>query len=131
MWGYEVSLVNSYVSYKRYCKLKGVPVNWTHHNWNEAIGYAHVNPDEYWPRRKSPPKSIPKANAKSICQRFESQALSPTRGWLQDRLAPTTHMPVMASKDHVRQLHQWAYKEFNPYEPDNVKPKGSRAQVMK
>ncbi len=76
LWGYEVSLVNSYVSYKRYCKLKGVPVNWTHHDWNEAIGYAHVDPDEYWPRRKLPPKSVPKANAKSICHRFDSQALT-------------------------------------------------------
>ncbi|MFM8621986.1 MAG: hypothetical protein ACKOB3_01190, partial [Holophagaceae bacterium] len=131
LWGYEVSLVNSYISYKRYCELKGVPVTWTHHDWNEAIGYAHVDPNEYWPQRKSPPKSVPKANAKSICHRFDSQALSPTRGWLRNRLAPLTHMPIMASKDHVCQLHRWAFREFNPNEPDHVKPKGSRAQVMK
>jgi adenosine deaminase len=37
LWSYEVSLVNSYVMYKRYCELKGVPVQWTHHDWNEAI----------------------------------------------------------------------------------------------
>jgi hypothetical protein len=30
LWGYEVSLVNSYVSMKQYCELKGVPVLWTH-----------------------------------------------------------------------------------------------------
>ena len=105
LWRYEVSLVNSYVSYKRYCELKGVPVTWTHHDWNEAIEYAHVDPDEYWPRKKSPPKSVPKANAKSICHRIDSQALSPTWGRLLDRLTPTTHMPVMASGSDVCQLH--------------------------
>jgi hypothetical protein len=53
LWGYEVSMVNSYVSMKRYCELKGVPVLWSHHDWNEAIGYAHLDP-EYWPRQKGP-----------------------------------------------------------------------------
>jgi hypothetical protein len=51
LWAYEVSMVNLYVSMKWYCELKGVPVPWTHHNWNEAIGYAHVDTTEYWPRR--------------------------------------------------------------------------------
>ena len=57
MWGYEVSMVNSYVAMKRYCELKGVAVPWNHHDWNEAIGYAHLDPHEYWPRRKTPFKS--------------------------------------------------------------------------
>ena len=48
LWGYKVSLENSYVMYKRYCELKGVPVQWTHHNWTEAIGYAHVDPEVLW-----------------------------------------------------------------------------------
>ena len=52
LWGYEVSMVNSYVCMKRYCKLKGVPVPWTHHDWNEALGSAHLDPIEDWPRRK-------------------------------------------------------------------------------
>ncbi len=52
LWGYEVSMVNSYVAMKQYCKLKGVVVPWNHHDWNEAIGYAHLDPAEYWPRRK-------------------------------------------------------------------------------
>ncbi len=46
-------MVNSYVSMKRYCELKGVPVPWNHHDWNEAIRYAHLDPAEYWPRRKA------------------------------------------------------------------------------
>ncbi len=57
LWGYEVLLVSSYVSLKRYCELKGVPVPWTHHNWNEAIGYVHLDPIEYRPRRKGPFKN--------------------------------------------------------------------------
>jgi hypothetical protein len=103
--GYKVSLVNAFVSYKRYCELKGVAVKWTHHDWNKVIGYAHVDPNKYWLQRKSPPKSIPEVNAKKICQRIDTQALSPTRGWLRDRLAPINHMPVMASGTHVCQLH--------------------------
>ena len=46
-------MVNSYMSYKRYCELMGVPVKWSHHDWNEAIGYAHLDPDKDWPRKKS------------------------------------------------------------------------------
>ncbi len=34
--GYEDSLVNSHVLYKHYYELKGVPVKWTCHNWNEV-----------------------------------------------------------------------------------------------
>ena len=56
LWSYEVSLVNSYVMYKRYCELKGVPVQWTHHDWNEAIGYAHVDPYD------------PKVNKEDCCE---------------------------------------------------------------
>ncbi len=48
-WGYELSLVNSYVMYKRYCELKGAAITWTHHDWNEAIGNTHIDPNEYWP----------------------------------------------------------------------------------
>ncbi len=42
----------SYVCMKRYCKLNGVPVPWMHHDWNEAIGYAHLDPIKDWPKRK-------------------------------------------------------------------------------
>jgi hypothetical protein len=80
LWGYEVSLVNSYVSYKRYCELKGVPVKWTHHDWNEAIAYAHVNPEENWPWKKSPPKSVVDrvTEGKKRAPKIDSLALLPT-----------------------------------------------------
>ena len=32
LWGYKVSMVNSYVMMKRYCEMKGVPVLWNHHD---------------------------------------------------------------------------------------------------
>jgi hypothetical protein len=81
-WGYEVSMVNPYVCYKRYCELKGVPVQWNHHDWNEAIGYAHLNPDEDWPRKKSPPetpKSTTSSESKKRAPKIDHKALSPTR----------------------------------------------------
>jgi hypothetical protein len=107
LWGYEVSLINADVSYKRYYELKGVAVQWTHNYWNDAIGYAHVDPDEYWPQRKLPPKSNPKVgNAEKRVPRMDTLALSPTWGRLRDRLSSTTHMSVMATVRIVCQLHQ-------------------------
>ena len=52
LWRYEVSMMNSYISFKWYCELKGVPVKWTHHDWNQGIRYAHLDLDEDWPRKK-------------------------------------------------------------------------------
>jgi hypothetical protein len=111
LWGYEVSLVNSYVTMKLYCELKGVPVKWMHHNWNEAIAYAHINLDEYWPQVKSPPKIVDLnvTMAKRRSHKMDSLALSPTRGLLCRRLnGSATHMPVLpdATKGTtVYQLH--------------------------
>jgi len=81
-WGYEVSMVNSYVCYKRYCELKGVPVQWNHHDWNEVIGYTHLDPDEDWQRKKSPPetpKSTTSSDSKKRAPKIDNKALSPTR----------------------------------------------------
>ncbi len=85
LWGYEVPLVNLNVTMKRYCELKGVPVKWMHHDWNEAIVYAHINPNEYWPRAKSPPKIVDLnvTTAKGRSHKMDSLALSPTWGWLR------------------------------------------------
>ncbi len=136
MWGCKISLVNSYVLYKRYCELKGVPVMWNHHDWNEAVGYAHINPDEYWPRKKCPLKSGVQVTAgKTRAPKMDSLALSPTRGWLRGRLDNLVmHMPVnpeAATGTTVCQLHRWAYKEFNPHDDKNCKPAGLHSQVMR
>ena len=69
---------------------------WNHHDWNEAVGYAHVDPDKYWPRKKCPPKSGVKVTAiKTRAPKMDSLALSPTRGRLRKRLDNSVmHMPV-------------------------------------
>ena len=154
LWGYEVSMVNSYVMMKRYCEMKGVPVPWNHHDWNEAIGYAHLDPHEYWPRRKSPPGTTaegsaaaasttrqPKLNKKGKPilprgPRVDSSALSPTRGSLKCRLDHDTriHMPEPPLTLGANcALHRWAHKETHPAtkeEEKNLKPPGSRSHVM-
>jgi hypothetical protein len=89
LWGYEVSLVKSYVSMNLYCELKGVPVPWMHHDWKEAIGYVHLDPIEYWPRRKVPYKNDDAtcpaqldslSDLKKKAPRVDSMALLPTWG---------------------------------------------------
>ena len=113
--GYEVSMVNLYVMMKWCCEMKGVLVPWNHHDWNEAaIGYTHLDPVEYLPRRKATPKnddstagSATAASKKSDLStkkkpliprgpRLDSSALSPTRGNLKCHLDHDTrvHMPV-------------------------------------
>jgi hypothetical protein len=147
LWGYKVSVVNSYVSMKRYCELKGVPVPWSHHDWNEAIGYTHLDP-EYWPKQKGPFSKNDDATGSATKQaatsdlpkkkapRLVSMSLSPTRGRLKGRLDHKTrlHMPLPPlSANAACQLHRWAHKESNPMdnpEGANVKPSGSRAHVM-
>ena len=142
-WGYEVSMVNPYVCYKRYCELKGVLVQWNHHNWNEAIGYTHLNPDKDWQRKKSPPatpKSTTSSDSKKRAPKIDNKALSPTRGQMKVRLDTSrNHMPVIPrGKPHnnVCQLHRWADKEFNPTadvkgRKKNTKPAGGRTNVMR
>jgi hypothetical protein len=143
LWGYEVSMVNSYVCMKRYCELKGVPVPWTHHDWNEAIGYAHLDPIEDWPRRKSADYERPPMKLEDIASatkrrapRVDSKALSPTRGRLRIPLDESmSHMPVVPLLPNAAcQLHRWAYKETHPMEKVDgatTKPSGSRSGVMR
>ncbi len=146
LWGYEVLLVNSYVSMKRYRELKGVPVPWTHHDWNNAIGYKHLDPIEYWPRRKGPFK-----NDDTICPtkqdnpsdlnkkapRVDRMALLPTLGQLKGRLNHNTtiHMPVPPSSQNATcQLHCWVNKATHPLdkaEGSNIKPSGLHSHVIR
>ena len=93
-------MVNSYVLYKRYYELKGVPVKWLHHDWNEAIGYAHLDPDKDWPRKKSPPESpmsTTSSASKKRAPKIDSKALSPIWGRMKVRLdTSVNHMPVVS-----------------------------------
>ena len=139
LWAYEVTMVNSYVSMKRYCELKGVAIPQTHHDWNETIGYTHVDPVEYWPRRfglgfTPPTKQVTKSEPKKATS-IDSKSLSPT--WHRKGHLDTTksHMPVPPSADHAAcQLHRWAYKETHPTDKmkgTNIKPAGSRLHGMR
>ena len=155
MWGYEVSMVNLYVMMKRYCEMKGVPVPWNHHDWNKAIGYAHLDPHEYWPRRNKSSHSTategstaaasttrqPELNKKGKPillrgPRLDSSALLPTRGSLKCHLDHDTrvHMP----EPHLTlsancALHRWAHREMHPATKEtgkNLKPPGLHSHVM-
>ena len=143
MWAMEVSLVNAYMMYRRYCELKGVKQEYDHHEFNEKVGYALIAPDsdEDWPRRKSPTPqtaaSQKKRKASSALDeagtpkapRFSFNALCPTAGKLRKRLDTTlTHMPVepsVAPANRVCQLHRWAARE----EGKNIPP-GARGHSV-
>jgi hypothetical protein len=137
LWAYEVSMVNSYVAMKRYCELKGVPMKWTHHDWHEAIGYAHLDPQEEWLQRKSPGKT-PTTNddrgaaatseVKRRNSRIDTAALSPVRGRMNTRLDHTNfqHVPIPTAGRGVCQLHRWAANMAGGDKEKNKKPAGSR-----
>ncbi len=93
---------------------------WSHHDWNEAIGYAHLDP-EYWPRRKGPFRKNGDATGsatkratmsdlpKKKAPRLNSMSLSPTRGRLKGRRDHETrlHMPLPPlSANAACQLHR-------------------------
>ncbi len=135
----------AYVLMKRYCELKGVPVPFLHHNWNKAIGYAHLDPIEYWPRRKGPfrnddtthlVKQDNPSDLKKKALRVDSMALLPTRGQLKGHLNHNTtiHMPAPPSSQNPKcQLHCWAYNKTHPLdmvEGSNIKPSGLCSHVM-
>jgi hypothetical protein len=116
-----------------------------HHDWNEAIGYAHLDPIEYWPRRKGPfknddttrPTKQDSSSDLKKTPRMDSIALSPTRDWLKGCLNHNTtiYMPVPPSSENATcQLHCWAYKEMHSLdkaEGSNIKPSGLRSHVMR
>ena len=127
MWALEVSLINAYMMLRRYCESKGVKMPYSHHELNEKVGYALLNPHTDWPRRKSPPNSAPSTPKQFIrAPKFNINALSPNKGRLKMRLDNTlVHMPVPPpgkKEYHVCQLHRWAHSEkFN-----NKKGKGEK-----
>jgi hypothetical protein len=72
---------------------------------------------------------------KTRAPKFDTHALSPTWGRLRGRLnSKVTHMPVQpeaAVGTTVCQLHQGAWKVFNPDDGKSIKPIGSYSQVMR
>ena len=81
-------MMNSCMCYKRYCGLKGVPVQWTHHDWNQAIRHAHLDHYKDWLWKKKSPEKMAEAMNKTFSEKesspkVESKALSPTWGQLK------------------------------------------------
>ena len=152
MWALEVSMVNAYMMLRRYCELKGVTMPYSHHEFNEKIGYALLNPGNEWPKRnrKQPPEMLsankrkrtspvptPQSTPTKKARRapkLDRDALLPNKGRLKVRLDKSMqHLPVPTDgKKAVCQLHRWAHNEKKCVE-DKKKfaiPSGARSTVM-
>ena len=106
LWGMEVSLVNAFMMMRRYCKLKGVKQKIDHHEFNELIGRALLDPVNEWTKgykkngktesgkRKRPPTATRQA------LRFTSETLCHTRVVLNKLLDRSlNHLPVQSPRD--------------------------------
>ena len=120
MWAWEVSMVNAYMMMRRYCEMKRVAMPYKHHDFNEKIGYALLNPGSEWPRRnrKQPPEMLSgrkrtspilqsTPQKKKRAPKLNGNALSPNKGRLKVRLDRSMqHLPVPTDgKKAVCQLH--------------------------
>ena len=87
-------MVNPYMLMWRFCKLKGVKQPYNHHQFQEMVGYALIDPDSEWPTRKryskssksSTPSPPEQSDRKS---RMSAKSLHPTNGSLKKRLDTT------------------------------------------
>ena len=151
MWALEVSMVNAYMMLRRYCELKGVGMPYSHHEFNEKIGYALLNPGTEWPKRnrKQPPEMLsankrkrtspvptPQSTPtkKARAPKLDRDALSPNKGRLKVRLDKSMqHLPVPTDgKKAVCQLHRWAHNiRADGKKGYSVVPSGARAGVAK
>ena len=140
-------MVNAYMMMRRYCELKRVTMPYKHHDFNEKIGYALLNPGSEWPRRnrKQPPEMlsgrkrtspIPQSTPqkKNRAPKLNGDALSPNKGRLKVRLDRSMqHLPVPTDgRKAVCQLHRWAHNMRADARKDYfVVPSGARAGVAK
>ena len=117
-----------------------------HHDFNEKIRYALLDPDKEWPRRKQPPEllsgnerkrpvhlsplSTPK---KARSPNLNKNHLSPNKGILKKRPNNTlNNMPVMPiCKIPVCQLHRWSNttNQSDDCNKKGVIPSGARSSV--
>ena len=135
LWGFEVSIVNSYCMMKRYCEIKGVPRPYSHYEWREKIGNALLDPEGQWPKwmnrnRKATGKKRKEGEQLKRKPKMTAATLSPTKGALSMRLNPTVgHFPRVrvGKKDNlVCQLHRTANRALFK---DNGIPSGARKEV--
>ena len=144
LWGLEVSKVNAYMMYRRYHELRGLTPEYSHFEFQEAIGKAWIDPINNWPTRNRMhlshiERACPTRKIEDFkrCFAITEKALDLKTGKLRCRLDSTlTHFPeyVNVQRKHPTQcqLHMWAFrihgKKSNSKEQN--KPKGSRARVF-
>ena len=119
--------------------LKGLEPTYNYHDYMEKLGYAHLDPDNEWPRRKCPGKDrLVDDQSKSKARRFTASTLSPYHGSLRKRLELSfVQMPVQPEgkeKKQVCQLHRWAYRRSLGNDEQvlfkNSIPDGAQKNVM-
>ena len=131
--------------------MKGVAMPYSHHEFNEKIEYALLNPATEWPKRnrKQPPELLSANKRKRIspvstpqltptkkarAPKLNRDALSPNKGRLKVRLDKSTmqHLPVPTGGKGVCQLHRWAHNmRADGKKYYFVVPSGARAGVAK
>ena len=127
LWGMEISLVNSFMMIRQYCKLKGVRQPFQHHEFNELIGRDHLDPINEWPKRMKGKRTTAAGKRKrppttrKQAPRFTSDTLCHIKGVLNKRLETSlNHLHVPSTGDIndskkgnfiVCQLHRWPKRE--------------------
>ena len=154
VWGIEDTMGNAYVLMKRFFELKGLDPKYDHHDFIEEVASALLDPDNYWPKRKSPDTAVPTSSRKRLksnpssstiavtpaartaplCPRVNDKSLSPNKGKLAHRLDLTLgHFPIFPRSGNgvdrwVCQLHRQADRKIHGTKRGI--PSGARSNVM-
>ena len=134
IWGYETMITNAYVMHRRYCRLKGLRQTYTHHDFRELIGLAHLDPVNEWGFRRKSPVRVAKQSPAPRCTKFTTQTLR-ENGALKVRLDNSfAHTPVQPNgkPGQACQLHRWASRQVltEKEKEGNPLPSGARKNVM-
>ncbi len=105
-----------------------------HHDFK--VGLAYLDPNKYWPRKKSPQQLSPASannNKSHRTTQFDTKALCPITGqlkvWLNDMAIHTPTVPAKDKKGNANcQLHCWA--SLVATGKGRSCPPGARTQVM-
>ena len=105
LWGFEVSLVNSYKMYQRHHKDQGWPVEFTHYKFIEAVAHAWIDPINCWPTRNRTTLKLlekklkrRKLELEGRCRQITTESLS-KEGQYHGRLDTLlNHFPLATNK---------------------------------
>ena len=146
LWGFEVTVVNTYKMMTRYCEMKGIKAPYGHHKFQEKIEYGLIDPVHKWPRRgdqfpannrkrkteDKKRKSSATAEAYPRAPKVSKSSLDTNNGSLKKRLNPSLeHLPLAfpgKNTTPIYQLHCFTARKIG--EGTNI-PDGARASVMR